>query len=353
MISSIALEELIKENEEKEKFHKDHLAKHESGEAKLSAMSKASSENALEIASENLLKYKEMLTQMQSEEGKELEKKILLEKAAKRKKYFDSQDSRIKANIEEPSDVKLAALRIIAELSIKTQYEDEKLFDLARKSIELSLPELSELLDTLENIKKDFSASLKQSDEESIEEFASIDSYIPIIILHFNVLFENINQSVEDHNEKAKANNEEGINESIEYINFSGFPKYEDWWVRELWLSHQAYFALFKWKSIISSQCFTLEQKKAWSIIFDNWIFVKKILNDKGSLAFDYHYAFDSALNKYAQIDEELVEKNIISMEHIISEITSKEDFSKNISFHNVKTPYLKYKLKKLKKSKV
>lgn len=318
MISSISLEELIKENEQKESFHKDHLSKHESGQSKLSAMSKASSENALEIASLNLIKYKEMLTQMQSEEGKELEKKLLLEKAAKRKKYFDSQDSRIKANIEEPSDVKLAALRIIAELSTQTQYEDEKLFDLARKSIDLSLPELSELLERLEDIKKDFNSKLKQSDEESIEEFASIDSYIPIIILHFNILFENINKSVEDHNEKAKVNNENELNESMCYINFSGFPRYEDWWVRELWLSHQAYFALFKWKSIINEQCFTLEQKKAWSIIFDNWIFVKKILNDKGSLAFNYHYAFDSALSKYAQIEEELEEKNIISMEHII-----------------------------------
>ncbi len=350
MISSIALEELIKENELKEKFHKTHLDEHDKGIVKLSGISKASSENALEIASDNLLKYREMLEKLQTEEGKELEKKILLEEAAKRKKYFDSQDSRIKLNMEESSDIKLEALRIIAELSTQAQFEDEKLFELATKSIELSLPELSELLNTLGNIKKDFKSTLKQSDEESIEEIASIDSFIPIIILHFNILFENINESVRNHNEKAKANNEDELNEKMEYKSFSGFPRYEDWWIRELWLSHQAYFALFKWKSIITAQCFTLEQKKAWSIIFDNWIFVKKILNDKGLLAFNYHYAFDNAIKKYAQLEEELEEKNIISMEHIINEITIKEDFSKNISFHDVKTPYLKYKLEKEKK---
>ena len=32
---------------------------------------------------------------------------------------------------------------------------------------------------------------------------------------------------------------------------FAGFPKYEDWWLKDLWKSHQAYFALYKWKNII------------------------------------------------------------------------------------------------------
>ena len=347
MESVVALEELLAENEKKASFSKANLDRHEAGEIRLSAMSKASSENSYELASEKVSKYKNMLSVLQTEEGKKLEQKHKLVVAARRKRYFDSQDSRIKLNKEHHSDVKLAALRIITELPEDVQFEDDKLFDIAIKSVELNLPELNELIELLDKIKKEFNSLIKSKDKEDIQEMATIDYLIPIIILHFYILKNNINEYIDDLNEKMLVEFEEKKRKVRKEIKFSGFPKYQDWWIRELWLSHQAYFALFKWKSIINKQCITLEQKKAWSIIFDNWVFLKKMLNDKGSLAYNYHYAFDTLLSKYVNVEEELDEKNISSMEDIIQKITEKEDFSKNVKFHNTDTPYLKFKLKK------
>lgn len=349
MESTVALEELIKENENKVSFFKAKLDKHESGDKKLSLMSKASSENSLEIASEKLIKYKKMLGKLQSEEGKELEAKIRLIQASKRKKYFDSQTSRIKLNKEQDNDVKLAALRIINELPEDVHFEDSKLFELAIKSVDLSLPELNELMQVLERIKSEFNSLLKKCDKEDIQEMATIDYLVPIIVLNFYILINNIKENIEDINKKLEKDLKSGKIKEKKELKFSGFPRYQDWWIRELWLSHQAYFALFKWKKIINNQCLTMEQKKAWSIIFDRWVFIKKMLNDKGSLAYNYHYALDTLLEKYAQLEEELEEKNIHSMEHIIQEITQKEDFSKNIKFHNTDTPYLQFKYKKKK----
>ena len=175
MESTIALEELIEENEKKASFSKANLDRHEAGEIRLSAMSKASSENSYELASEKVSKYKNMLSVLQTEEGKKLEQKHKLVVAARRKRYFDSQDSRIKLNKEHHSDVKLAALRIITELPEDVQFEDDKLFDIAIKSVELSLPELNELLEVLEKIRNEFNSLVKSKDKEDIQEMVAID----------------------------------------------------------------------------------------------------------------------------------------------------------------------------------
>lgn len=96
--------------------------------------------------------------------------------------------------------------------------------------------------------------------------------------------------------------------------------------------------------------CVTTEQKKAWSIIFDRWVFIKKLLSDKGKLAYHYHFAFDSLLYTYAELEEEIELKNIESMETIINKITAKEDFTKNVSFHKINTSYLQFKTEKINK---
>lgn len=54
-------------------------------------------------------------------------------------------------------------------------------------------------------------------------------------------------------------------------------------------------------------------------------------------------------MSTYGELEEELEIKNIESMEVIINQITKKEDFSKNVDFHNVNTSYLKFKMDKLK----
>lgn len=405
MESIIALESLIKENEAKIALHKQQIKNHEAGINKLSRMSLSSAENSLEISTELVEKYKKMLAQLQTIEGKELEEKERLAFLAERKKYFDAQPSRIKLNIEQSNDKKLEALRIIEELPTDIKFEDKELFEIATKSIEMGLSDLNDISSKLEDIKNEFQAIKKQIDEEDLQEMATLDFFLPIVVLHFYVLSSNIIQNINDENEKAsqkkemilkeknrkieelskslqiqeaqlkeKQSEENSDKEEIKNIEsiikslnneinktkeievpevkiktFSGFPKYQDWWIRELWVSHQAYFALFKWKEIISNLCRTTEQKKAWSIIFDRWVFIKKLLNDKGKLAFDYHFAFDSLLSTYAEVEEELEIKNIESMETIINEITKKEDFSKNVGFHNVNTAYLKFKIEKQK----
>ncbi len=408
MESIIALEELIKENESIVTLQKRQLADHESGVNKLSRMAEASTENTLEVASELLAKYKSMLEKLLAQDQEELEEKERLLALAERKKYFDAQDSRIKLNPEHSTDKKLEVMRIIGELPDEVQFEDDELFEIAIKSIELSLPELNELSQKLDCIKTEFKSLIKKSELKDMQEMGTIDFLIPVIILHFSLLLSNIKQTIEDKNTKAlekqkqilkqreekqekllqemmqieqlekekseseDANNTEEItvvkeNElakeiedtkeikieeepilEIKELKFSGFPRYQDWWIRELWLSHQAYFALFKWKDIINNLCMTIEQKKAWSIIFDRWVFIKKLLNDKGELAYNYSFAFDSLLLTHAQIEEELENKNIESMELIINEITKKEDFSTTVPFHNTNTPYLKFKKEKL-----
>lgn len=405
MESIIALEALIKENEAKLALQKQQLKNHESGVNKLSRVSFASTENAIEISSELIEKYKKMLEQLQTLDKKELEEKERLVFLAERKKYFDAQDSRIKLNIEQSNDKKLEVLRIIGELPVDVKFEDKELFEIATKSLELGLSDLNDIYNKLEDIKNEFQAIKDKTDEKDLHEMATIDFLLPIIVLHFNVLSSNIKQNINDENEKAlqkketilqqisikqeeitkslqiqeellkqkelekNVNNEEiaNIQSIIKSLNnelnkikeikvpevkiktFSGFPKYHDWWIRELWVSHQAYFALYKWKEIITNLCITTEQKKAWSIIFDRWVFIKKLLNDKGQLAYNYHFAFDSLLSTYAGLEEELEIKNIESMEMIINQITKKEDFSKHVGFHNVRTSYSKFKMEKQK----
>ena len=443
MESIIALEELVKENEAKVTLQKRQLADHESGESKLSAMAQASTENSLEIASELLAKYKAMLDQLLAQDQAELEEKERVLAIATRKKYFDAQDSRIKLYKEKSNDQKLEVMRIIGELPTDVQFEDEELFEIATKSLELALPDAKELSQKLQGIQKEFQA-LKKSEDKNIQEMGTIDFLIPIIILHFHILFSNINENIDEINNKALQENQEILNKreeekerllniileqekrlkakenitpedndesssaintddtkeinielseeesssetseevekpaeieepveeiadvdiqqitkeiaeidkqpipEINEVKFAGFPKYQDWWIRELWSSHQAYFALFKWKSIINNLCMSTEQKKAWSIIFDRWVFIKKMLNDKGELAYNYTFAFDSLLATHAQTEEEIDKRNIISMENIVIEITKKEDFTTMAPFHDIDTPYLKFKQKNL-----
>jgi len=396
MESVVALEELVKVNGEKVALQKRQLDNHEAGVEKLSAVAKASAEQSLEASTELLAKYTAMLEELATQDKDELASREKLQAMAERKKYFDTQNSRIKLNKEENNDKKLEALRIIEELPSDVNFEDSELFEIATKSIQLSLPELNELSQKLNVIRGEFKTLMNGSHERDLQELGTINFLVPIIALHFHVLLSNIVENIDVKNKKllqhyenaSKASSEkkeklltklaeeeqflefnsdsEEIKQRITKIKeelekqekegiqkpkeekFHGFPKFHDWWIRELWLSHQAYFALFKWKDIISNLCITTEQKKAWSIIFDRWIFIKKLLNDKGELCFNYNFAFDTLLSTHAKIEEELDAKNIASMEYIVKEITKKEDFTVTAAFHNVNTPYLKFKKEKL-----
>lgn len=332
MKAIIALENLIKEEEKRVALAKKQLSEHESGENKLSFIVKASTETTLEDSKELLDKHTQMLNELLQQDIKELEEQEKIKEAIIRANYYKYQKIRLKRDKIATNDQKLEAMMIIDELPNDIQFEDAELLAIAQKVIDLNITVHEELNGKLNDIIAEYHTLKKDFTDEDINSLDLLNYRIPIIVLHIAVLVENIKENV--------ANNEK--------LKFNGFPKYEDWWISELWVSHQAYLSLYKWKTIVKNQCNTDDQKRAWENIFSNWIFIKKLLNSKKELGFKLNYVFDKLLAKYGEFEEETNIDNILSMESIVQDLTLKEDFLKNTKSHNVETPYLKYKLKYL-----
>jgi len=332
MKSIIALEELIKEEEKRITILKRQIADDESGIEKLTFMAKASTETSLEENNELLNKHRLMLEELMQQDIQELEKQEKIKEAIIRKNYYHFQKIRLKRDKVHSSDEKLEAMMIVDELPSEVQFEDQGIFEIAEKTIELHLRLHEGIEEQFRAIKNDFAEQLKDIKDENINELAMLNIKIPIVVLHFSVLLSNIRESIK----------EDKLSE------FRGFPRFQDWWIKELWTSHLAYFGLYKWKLIISGLCITSDQKRAWEVIFSDWIFVKKILDGKGELAFNYNFVFDSLIRTYAELEEELDKKNLSSMKSIVKTLTLKEDFSRVAKNHNMVTSYLKYKRTKL-----
>lgn len=328
----IALEEMIKENETVIKSIKKQLSKHESGESKLSYMGKASAETNLEIAKEQLERHKEKLKELMAQDMVELAEKERIKEAITRKNYIEYQKTRIRRSVTKKNDEKLEAMLILDELKEEEYIEDKILFEIASKVISLNLSIHAEMEKKLRTIKKDFEALLKNLDKENIQELVSYDVQIPIVILHFQVLIENIKENIKEDNLPP----------------FRGLPKFEDWWIKELWKNHQAYYGLYKWKAIIKNLCITTDQKRAWEVIFTNWLSIKKALNEKGALAYHYNYAFDTVMRAHTELEEELATNSLISMERLMQTLAEEEDFTKSPKQHTLVTDYVLFKREKL-----
>ncbi|MEA3497689.1 MAG: hypothetical protein U9R16_01395 [Campylobacterota bacterium] len=328
MKALIAVQDLIKTNEDRIKKLKAQLADHESGEEKLSLMAQASAENALEKSQEALEKNKMILDELSKCDIEQHDKVERLKEAIVRQNYFKYQKLRLNRSKDQNKAQKLEAMMIIDELPSDINLEDDDVFEIASTMIKLDLRTHDELDNKLRDIKTDFEELLKNIEQENIDRLALLQTHIPIVVLHLVVLVENIQETIEEG----------------ELPPFKGLPKYEDWWIDELWLNHQAYFGLYKWKAIIRSLCITDDQKKAWESIFSNWIFIKKVLNRKGELAFDFNLAFDRLVNSYTKLDEEMDMENLKSMETIVQNITKKEDFHSFKYKHSITTPYFKFK---------
>ena len=332
MNAVIAIEDLIKTNKQRIKILKAQLDDHESGRIKLSIMASASAENALEKSQEALEKNQMIYDELMKHDLQELEKEERIKEAITRRNYFKYQKVRLKRDKVKSNDQKLEAMMIVDELPAELNLNDEDIFDIAATTIKLDLRVHDELDIQLVEIKKDFEELLKNINHEDIDKLGMLQTHIPIIVLHLSVLVENIKEDIEKDNLAC----------------FRGLPRFEDWWIDELWLNHQAYFGLYKWRDIILFLCITSEQKKAWESIFSNWIFVKKVLNKKGSLAYEFNFAFDSLIKKYTDLEEELDMENLKKMETIVQNITQKEDFHTFKHKHDIDTPYLKFKKDKL-----
>jgi len=333
MKAIIALEELIKEDEAHIKLAKKQLADHDSGINKLSPMVKGSTEAGFEEASKRLEKNQAKLTELLTHDLVELEKQERIKEAIIRKNYFDFQKKRIKRDKSVTNDIKLEAMMIIDELPENDELgiEDDILYDIAEKSIKMQLSLHERIDDKLTEIKNDFYALLEKVDKEEIKELELLSNQIAVVILHLSVLITNIEENIEEDEDEPP---------------FPGLPKFEDWWIKELWINHQAYFSLFKWKQIVTSLCQSGEQKRAWDIIFSNWISIKKYICNKGEQAFKYNLAFDTLMNNHCGLEEELATTSLESMESIIKKLIQIEDFSKfsNEGNHNIITEYTKFK---------
>jgi len=328
----IALEEMIKDNENVIKSIKKQLSKHESGESKLTFMGKASAETNLENAQEQLARHSEKLKELLLQDRTELEEKERIKEAIERKNYLNYQRVRIKRAVDKSNDEKLEAMLILDELKEDSLIEDRELFEIASKVISLNLSIHSELEKKLYEIKKDFETHTKDLKGENIKELSPFSFQITINILHFHVLISNIKENIE--NDKLTP--------------FKGLPKFEDWWIAELWKNHQAYFGLYKWKEIITNLCISDYQKQAWEIVFSNWLSIKKILNGKGVLAYEYNYAFDTVMRNHVGLEEELATNSLKSMGSLMEKLAENEDFSKSPKNHELVTSYVLFKREKL-----
>lgn len=332
MNAVIAIKDLINQNEKRIKVLQAQLADHDSGRLKMSAMARASTENAIEKSKEVLEKNQMILNELLQHDMEELEKEERLKEAIKRRNYFKYQKVRLKRDITKPNDQKLEAMMIVDELPCDVNLDDEDIFAIANMAIKLDLRIHDELDKELLEIKKYFAELLNRVSEEDVSHLGILNTHIPVLVLHLSVLISNIKENIKEDN----------------LPEFKGLPKFQDWWINELWHNHQAYFGLFKWKAVVSSLCITNDQKRAWEVIFSNWVFIKKVLNKKGKLGFEYNFAFDTLIQSYTQLEEELSIENIKSMEEIISMITQKEDFTSYKKEHKLKTPYYEFKTEKL-----
>jgi len=332
MNAIIAIQDLIKQNQTRIKILKQQLVDHESGANKLSSMAKASTEIGLEKSQEALDKNQIILKELQQRDLLELEKEQKLKEAIQRRNYYKYQKIRIKRDHSMTNDQKLEAMMIVDELPHDMEIEDTEICAIAEATISLDLRIHDSLYEELKEIKKDWQELLKNTKEEDINKLGMVNIHVPILVLHLSVLIQNIQENIEENN----------------LPDFKGLPAFEDWWINELWTNHQAYFGLYKWRDIITTLCITSEQKRAWNTIFSNWIFIKKVINSKGTLGYEYNFAFDSLVDHYTKLKEEVNKENLITMEKIVKDITSKEDFSKYRTAHELETEYLEFKRNKI-----
>jgi len=336
-VSIFALEKLILENKEKMSNCTKQLQDVRSEKIKVSPMKLASIENTLEESTIAYDTYKHMYDEIPKEEKDKFKELARVQEALSKQTYYKMQKIRLKRNKNLTRDQKLEAMMIMDELPDDINFDDKELLEISQIVIRNNIRKVSDLEAELIIIKNEFNSKLNSlEDGKDLKHFSFLDTYIPIIVLHFSSLVKNINELILEHNENHE-----------DKIKFSGLPKYEDWWIEELFINHQAYFALFKWKDIIRNQCINEQQEIIWNKIFNNWLMIKKILNSKDENAYDYNFIFDELIEKYALLEEELDMSNLISMEEIIKTITQKEDFTSTKSIHNIETTYYTWKKQK------
>jgi len=309
----------------------NQLAAYEAGEIKLSVVARASSESSIEKNSFLLNKYTHKLKKLSQIDITDLTENEKTKEEIRQKNYYKYQIQRIKRDKTRSQTEIENALSIIDELPEEVNLDDCDIFEMGNKSKELFLDIHSDLDDELLEIKNEFLKLVESNFNDTNNELKLLNYRIPIIILQLKTLLHNIR---------------ENLNE-VNFKDFSGFPRFQDWWIHELWISHQAYLGLSKWKRIVKNLFMSCEQKKAFENIFTNWILVKKILNIKGEDAYAYNHAFDKMILKYAELEEENNEANLLSLKNIVAQTTQQKIFTSICDKDVLINDYLKFKIEK------
>jgi len=312
---------------------KKQLKKNESGKLKLSFMVMASTELCIERNTFLVNRYRYKLRKLKQEDLKQLEEDEKNKEIIRENNYFKYQSQRLKRTKNKNEKEIEAALSTLKDMPEDIKLEDKEIFEISHKSSVLCLDIHSDLDDDLIEIKSEFLSLIEGNFNDVNNELKLLNYRIPIIILQLRILLKNIRENIKES--------------KLEKYKFTGLPKFEDWWIHELWNSHQAYMGLFKWKQIILDLCISSEQKRAFEVIFKNWILVKKMLNVKGVFAYFYNYAFDEMILKYAELESEEDESNLNAMKNIVEKLTKKENFFTVSDSHNVITPYMTFKIEK------
>lgn len=332
MKSLVALEKIIKDLEVRIAVTKGQLARHKSGEEKLSSLAEASAANSLEMITPLLEKYRTRMKEFVKFEKSSSYEHRRLRSAVDRKKYYKYNIKRAKKQKIRENDERIEAAMIIDELPEEIILDNEELFEMSTKNMHQYLIFPDESKSELNDIQLEFNSLIKSFTDENIKSLELLNYMIPILIFHFNVFIQNI---IESKNKDSE--------EQISDLEF--FPKYHDWWINELWESHISYFALIKWKNDVAKGCINRKQEKAWTILFNNWIFVKTLISEKSELAFEYQYIFDSLLKKYVKLESELDKKIVKSSKKKIITYIKEENLLSLIPQHHVLTPYINYKI--------
>ncbi len=327
------LEKKIKTYSEKISSLKKQLNDCDDGKIKLTYIARASAEASLERNKQQLEAVQKELEYLKQQDFQELLEKQRIKEEVETKNYYKYQKLRIQRSKYGTVEEKHEVMMILDELPKDIKIEDQELFEIAKQSMKLNLLLHCNIHQKYDDIKKDFNILIENLATEKIQELIILNYRIPMIVLQLQILKENIKENITDD----------------KLGHFKGFPKFYDWWIDELWISHQAYLGLYRWKDIINHLCITGDQKRAWEIIFKNWIFVKKLLNKKGEMAYEYNYAFDILLKKYTLMEDELDEKNLNSIKDIVIKLTKSENFIHYSNKHDIVTPYLEFKLNRRK----
>lgn len=342
-ISIYALEKLIAKYEENVANASKQLRDVESGKIQLSPLKLASVENTMEHSQTELTKYKEIydaIPEKEKDKYRELQK---LQDALAKQSYYKLQKIRLKRSSNIDRNQKLEAMMVIDELPDEVHFDDQQLVEVSQEIIKYNVREVSEVLSLINELTQEFiNTKDKIKDNEDLKSHVFLDQYIPVVVMYFKILFEDIKNSIEEYNELASQSESE-----MQQKAFNGFPKYEDWWINELFKNHHAYFSLFQWKTIIEDMCLTDHQKIIWEKLFDSWVAVKQILNTKEENSFDYNLIFDDMLEKHAEFYEELDSEKLESMAKQVKGLVANTDFLKPSKKHETVTVYAQWKQSK------